>query len=190
MAGIISNFVGGTAGVRLAGGRTTPLEAVAGDTSCCFRPGAEGPPLRSTGRLGSSSACGAEGPTGAEAAGAEAGAVDVEAGGGPVDVGLDSAGGAFCAGSGDLGFSEPPRLNTGGPSTGSERGFGGAAFFLAAASSSLADCQVPSPSHVLFACKAPDTVNSPWETPVRTASYTVPLSSAMGTGEALYAVAS
>jgi hypothetical protein len=86
------------------------------------------------------------------------------------------------------------RLNTGGPSTGSGAGFDMAAFFLAEASAAaaiaLADCQVPSPSQVLLPCRAPVTVNSPWETPVRTPSYTVPLSSAMGTGAALYALAS
>ena len=58
------------------------------------------------------------------------------------------------------------------------------------AASALADCQVPSPIHVLFPCKAPETVNNPCETPVRKPSYTVPLSSAMGTGAALYALAS
>jgi hypothetical protein len=88
-----------------------------------------------------------------------------------------------------LGFSELARRNTGGPSTGSGAGFDRASFFLAAAAAAasreLADCQVPSPIHVLLPCNAVDTVNSPWETPLRTASYTVPLSSAIGTGAAL-----
>ena len=100
--------------------------------------------------------------------------------------GLDSPGGA---GGGSAGFAELARLNTGGPSTGSGAGFDCASFFFAAAAaeaaSALADCQVPSAIHVWFASNAPDTVNNPCEIPVRTASYTVPLSSAMGTGAAL-----
>ena len=39
-------------------------------------------------------------------------------------------------------------------------------------------------------CSAPSDVNSPSELPVRTPSYTVPDSSAIGTGDALYADAS
>jgi hypothetical protein len=62
-------------------------------------------------------------------------------------------------------------------------------FFLAAAAaaaaSALADCQVPFPIHVLFPCEALEMVNNPCETPACMPSYTVPLSSAMGTGEAL-----
>ena len=45
---------------------------------------------------------------------------------------------------------------------------------LAAASFAAAiaafDCQVPSPIHVLLPSRALVTVNSPWETPVRTPS--------------------
>src|SRR5712692_10503820 len=95
---------------------------------------------------------------------------------------------------GSAGFAELARPNTGGPSTGPGAGFECASLLLAAAANAaanaLADCQVPSPIQVLFPCKALETVKSPWETPVRTASYTVPLSSAMGTGAALYALAS
>src|SRR6266851_9740374 len=134
----------------------------------------EGTPRFRTGRSGSSSG---PGGAGVEAAGAEA-----------VGAGLDPAGGADCGGS--AGFAELARLNTGGPSTGPGAGFECASLLLAAAANALADCQVPSPIQVLFPCKAPETVKSPWETPVRTASYTVPLSSAMGTGAALYALAS
>src|SRR5216684_3444258 len=129
----------------------------------------EGTPRFRTGRSGSSSG---PGGAGVEAAGA--------------------AGGADCGGS--AGFAELARLNTGGPSTGPGAGFECASLLLAAAANAaanaLADCQVPSPIQVLFPCKALETVKSPWETPVRTASYTVPLSSAMGTGAALYALAS
>ncbi len=97
------------------------------------------------------------------------------------------------AASSDLGFGLA-RLNTGGPSGGSGAGFDMTALFFAAASFAaaiaLSDCQVPAPSQVLLPCRAPVTVNSPRETPVRKPSYTVPLSSAMGTGAALYALAS
>ena len=86
------------------------------------------------------------------------------------------------------------RLNTGGPSGGSGAGFDMAALFLAAASLAAAIAvsvrQVPAPSQVLLPCNALVTVNSPSETPERKPSYTVPLSSAMGTGAALYALAS
>jgi hypothetical protein len=58
------------------------------------------------------------------------------------------------------------------------------------AASSLAVLQIPSPIQVLFPCKALETVNNPCETPVRMPSYTVPLSRAIGTGAALYALAS
>jgi hypothetical protein len=54
-----------------------------------------------------------------------------------------------------------------------------------------AGSHVPAPNQVLFGpCNAPLTVKNPAEAPVRTASYTVPESSAIGTGEALYAPAS
>ena len=106
---------------------------------------------------------GASGAAGAEAAGA--GAEDFASG-------LDSAGGA--GGGGSAGFAELARLNTGGPSTASGAGFDCASFFFAAAAvaaaSALADCQVPSAIQLLFASNAPETVNSPCEIPVRTAS--------------------
>jgi hypothetical protein len=108
-----------------------------------------------------------------------------------VGAGLD--GGVGDGGGGSGVFALACR-KTGGPSTGSGAGFERASFLLAAAaaevSSSLAVFQVPSPIHVLFPCDALETVNNPCETPVRNASYTVPLSSAMGTGAALYALAS
>src|SRR6266852_2519155 len=167
-----------------------------GDATGAFRffsSAGDGAPRFRTGRLGSSS--GAAG-TVAEAAGAEAtGAAGAEAvGAGAEDLasGLDSTGAVDCGGS--VGFAELARLNTGGPSTGSGAGFDWASFFFAAAAaavaSALADCQVPSPIHVLLDSRAPETVNNPAETPARTPSYTVPLSSAMGTGAALYALAS
>ena len=159
MAGVISSFVVGTTDVGVVGGRPLPTAGI--DNSGCLRSAEEGAPRRSTGRLGSSSADGATGGAGADATGPEVGAGVVGAGEEPVEVGFDPPGGAVCADSGDLGFSGPPRLNTGGPSTDSDRCFGGADFLLAAAASSLADCQVPSPIQVLFACSAPVTVNNP-----------------------------
>jgi len=80
----------------------------------------------------------------------------VEAGAGAVVGGVGSGSGAFA-------LSRSARLlNTGGPWTGSAGGFEGTAFFLAAAAASaLADCQVPSPIHVLFACSAVEIVNKP-----------------------------
>jgi hypothetical protein len=127
-----------------------------------------------------------------DAAGEEGRVEVVEAGAGVVEAGAGATGGGVGSGSGTFAFSASARLlNTGGPWTGSAGGFEGTAFFLAAAAArALADCQVPSPIHVLFACSAVEIVNKPWDTPVRKASYTVPLSSAMGTGAALYALAS
>src|SRR5712692_665754 len=121
----------------------------------------DGLPLRSRGRSLSSS------PGGGGAEAEEA-----------VGAGLEAAWGLACGavcgggvGAGDFVFSETERLNTGGTSRSSAGGFdGGLLFFAAAASMALADCQVPSPIHVSFACSAPVTVNNPCETPLRTAS--------------------
>lgn len=170
-----------------------PLAVVDFDVLDCFRSAGDGIPRRSSGRSESSSAAEAAGVADAAAAGVVAAVEVVEAVGAVdgVEAGADAAGGAVGAGSGNFGFSVLARFNTGGPSTASGGRFEGIAFFLAAAAASaLADCQVPSPIHVLFAGRALETVNNPWETPVRTASYTVPLSSAIGTGAALYALAS
>ncbi len=80
-----------------------------------------------------------------------------------MEAGAGAAGGGVGSGSGAFAFSRSARLlNTGGPWTGSAGGFEGTAFFLAAAAASaLADCQVPSPIHVLFACSAVEIVNKP-----------------------------
>jgi len=166
-----------------------------------------------TGRSGSSSASGAEdgaadapesvarvgrfstGRFGSSSAGAAAGGVDAA---GAVVAGVEDAGTEAVdppdgASSPGLAFGLA-RLNTGGPSGNSGAGFDMTALFLAAASFAAAiavsDRQVPAPTQVLLPCRAPVTVNSPWDTPVRNPSYTVPVSSAIGTGAALYAAAS
>ncbi len=127
-----------------------------------------------TGRLESAAGSGAgDDAAGAELEGEEAGPEGAD----PAD-----------ESSPDLGFGLA-RLSTGGPSGGSGAGFDITARFFAAASFAaaiaLAVCQVPSPSQVLLPCSAEITVNNPCETPVRMPSYTVPLSSAIGTGAAL-----
>ncbi len=140
-----------------------------------------------TGRFESFSSAGvsAGAGEGEDAAGAVPGA-EVEGAG---DAG--AAGGALPldeASSGAFGFGLA-RLSTGGPSGSSGAGFDMTAFRLAAASFlaaiSASDCQVPLPTQVLLPCSALPTVNNPKETPERKPSYTVPLSSAMGTGVAL-----
>src|SRR5258708_22141224 len=134
-----------------------------------------------TGRSESPSGSGTGG--GVDGAGADAGAGEDAGAAGPADG----------ASSGDLAFGLA-RPSTGRPSGASGAGFDMTALFLAAASFAaaiaLADCQVPAPRQVLLPCRAPVTVNSPRETPVRKPSYIVPLSSAIGTGDALYALAS
>jgi hypothetical protein len=172
----------------------SPFAGVAFDAVSFFFSVGDGAPRLSTGRSGSSSsAVETGGGAGADAAGAGGGVEAVEVGAGAVEAGAGSAVGGVGSGSGAFAFSASARLlNTGGPWTGSAGGFEGTAFFLAAAAASALadDCQVPSPIHVLFACSAVETVNNPCDTPVRKASYTVPLSSAIGTGAALYALAS
>lgn len=69
------------------------------------------------------------------------------------------------------------------------------AFGAGFGSSAPAGRQAPVPSHgtealAALLCSAAFTVNSPSELPARSASYTVPESSAIGTGSALYALAS
>src|SRR5207247_8747081 len=85
-------------------------------------------------------------------------------------------------------FSEPERRKTGGRSDSGSGGFAwSTSFFAAAAASCSADFQVPSPIQFDPARAAPVTVNNPCDTPFFTASQTVPVSSAIGTGAASYA---
>lgn len=151
-----------------------------------------GLPRRNTGRSGSSSGavCGevAAGET-AEAAAVpgvggadEAGAGDAGGGdAGAEGVGVEAGG----AGSASAGFSAR-RRKTGRESVSSRsRGFD-SALWAALAGLLPAGSQVPAPAQVLLGpCSAPVTVNSPSEVPVRSPSYTVPDSNAMGTGAAL-----
>src|SRR5580700_1325056 len=126
---------------------TDPVRAgggvLAGDVlkSCSTALGA-GFPRRSIGRLGSFSNGSVAGAGGVGGEGAEA------AGGVAVDVDCGVVGDE--GGSGDFGFSEFDRRNTGGVSL-SSSGFEAAAGFLAtAAAISDADCHLPSPIHVFF----------------------------------------
>ena len=117
------------------------------------------------------------------AAGGEEAAGGVAAGVVVVGVTAGALFGAGCvcavvagAGESDLDFSVLRRNNTGGPSSSfMPRGIEGTGFFTALTLTSLAVCQVPSAIHFIplfgsLACNAPVTVNSPRETPVRTAS--------------------
>jgi len=134
------------------------------------------------------------------AAPAPAGAPGVGFAAGADEAGPDAAPAAFPAvpvlwalpdsADGGFGVSLPDRVNRGGSSVDSRpTGFFSAvsSFFAANAPASS---HVPSPIHGFAACgfslcKAPLTVNNPCETPARKPSYTVPDSSAMGTGAAL-----
>jgi len=113
---------------------------------------------------------------------------------GAVDAGVEAGEGV----AGGVGFDAlPPLLSRGGPSlllvsipTGTS-----SAFIVVFATSVPAGSHDPLPIQGVSAlavvlCSAPLTVNNPSELPVRSPSYTVPESSAMGTGEALYADAS
>jgi hypothetical protein len=105
---------------------------------------------------------------------------------GAEEVGAEVAGGD--AGSAGFGCSASRRRKTGGPSCSSSSRSRGLASARCAADAGFdpAAIQVPAPAQVLFGpCNAPVTVNSPSEAPVRSASYTVPDSKAMGTGAAL-----
>jgi hypothetical protein len=89
----------------------------------------------------------------------------------------------------------PARLRRGGPSLLSRPTGTFSAFTVFLASSLPAGNQVPCPSQrfaaiVLLFRNAALTVNKPSEVPLCKASYTVPVSSTMGTGEALYELAS
>jgi len=121
---------------------------------------------------------------------------------GPFDLGalgaLDPAG-AFpddgAALSGGLSFADGSRVNLGGPSLVSIPTGTGSAFAPFGSGSDPFGRNAPVPSQVakapgaeLFLCSALDTVNNPSEFPARSASYTVPESSAIGTGSALYAL--
>src|SRR6266705_5489220 len=84
---------------------TSPLAGAIVDGLAFFCSTGEGMPRFSTGRSGSVSAEGT-GAAAAEGAGLGAGTELTGPGTGAVDAGADPAGGAGCAGSGDLGFSE------------------------------------------------------------------------------------
>jgi hypothetical protein len=149
----------------------------------------------------------APGPELAGGSGAEAGLLN--RGGssldGPPDLGAlagapDPAG-AFpddgAALSGGLSFADGSRVNLGGPSLVSIPTGTGSAFapFVSGSDPFGRNAPVPiqvakAPGAELFLCNAPDTVNNPSEFPARSASYTVPESSDIGTGSALYALAS
>jgi hypothetical protein len=144
----------------------------------------------------------APGPELAGGSGAEAGLLN--RGGsspdGPFDLGalagaLDPAGAVPDDGgalSGGLSFADGSRVNLGGPSLVSIPTGTGSAFAPFASGSDPFARNAPVPIQVakapgaeLFLCSALDTVNNPSEFPVRSASYTVPESSDMGTGSAL-----
>jgi hypothetical protein len=145
-----------------------------------------------------------DGGSGAEAGLLNRGGSSPEADG-PFDLGalagaLDPAG-AFpddgAALSGGLSFADGSRVNLGGPSLVSIPTGTGSAFAPFVSGSDPFGRNAPVPSQVakapgveLFLCSALDTVNNPSEFPARSASYTVPESSAIGTGSALYALAS
>jgi hypothetical protein len=87
------------------------------------------------------------------------------------------------------------RVKRGGSSPGSIPTGVVSAFSAVAAGSLPAGAHFPVPSHGLstltaLLCNALPTVNKPKELPARSPSYTVPVSSAIGTGSALYAEAS
>src|SRR5262249_35930077 len=92
------------------------------------------------------------------------------------------------AGSGAFGGGFPDRRSTGGASVSSSGGFDCTTAFFAFTLSP--GCQLPTPSQDSFFCSSPVTVNKPRYAPVFSPSYTIPDSSAMGTGLALYADAS
>jgi hypothetical protein len=120
---------------------------------------------------------------------------------GPFDLGalagaLDPAAGAVpddgAALSGGLSFADGSRVNLGGPSLVSIPTGTGSAFapFVSGSDPFGRNAPVPiqlakAPGAELFLCSALDTVNNPSEFPARSASYTVPESSAIGTGSAL-----
>ena len=130
-----------------------------------------GCPRRKCGRSESSSGGGA---LGAATGGLGAGAVGAGEGGFVSGSLLSAPGGG----------SDPGRLNTGGPSS-SSRGLDSALCAADFSGSAPAACHLPSASQRLLLRRTPVTVNSPSDSPVRSASYTVPESSAMGTGSAL-----
>ena len=169
-AELVEALLGGAVGA-FAAAFTDPA---AGVFCGCSGGAGAGLPRLSTGRSLSSGgvvscvgSC-ADGIDGEEDAGA---AGDGAAGGTPDEPdGVDGVAGD----SGGLGFSLPARRRTGGPSSSfMPRGVDGGGFFTAfLALIEAAVCQVPSAIHSVgsfasFFCRAPVTVNSPWETPVR-----------------------
>ena len=103
--------------------------------------------------------------------------------------------GAPPAGAADL-FAFGSRVNRGGPSSAALIPAGAASAFFAVSGASVPiGRHMPVPSHGIAAfglllCSALPTVNSPSELPERSPSYTTPESNAIGTGSALYALAS